>query len=231
MLVFCWPALTEGHGSCTLSVWTLAEPLGVLFQARSDNLAPTTRLATAQFTGRSSTQATPSPTYPPPSSFSPPPLFPLEFPLYPPSPLYSTLPLVSTFSISPSMLLFNANFPAFFSLSKHFYDTVVSRAERESQPSTDAGPSQSANCNRLFFWIPEHPDQACLISCFVDRGLAKTTDFKATTFQTRNWNPTNYVLVLDWCQVHIHTCAPCGQHLGVSTRQQFLDYLFTGNHD
>lgn len=61
MLVFCWPALTEGHGSCTLSVWTLAEPLGVLFQARSDNLAPTTRLATAQFTGRSSTQATPSP--------------------------------------------------------------------------------------------------------------------------------------------------------------------------
>lgn len=59
--MFCWPALTEGHGSCTLSVWTLAEPLGVLFQARSDNLAPATRLATAQFTGRSSAQATPSP--------------------------------------------------------------------------------------------------------------------------------------------------------------------------
>lgn len=59
--VHSWRVLTEGHGSCTLSVWTLAEPLGVLFQARSDNLAPMTRLATAQFTGRSSTHAQPPP--------------------------------------------------------------------------------------------------------------------------------------------------------------------------
>lgn len=36
------------------------------------------------------------------------------------------------------------------------------------------------------FGIPQHPDQACLISCFVDGGLAKTTDLKATTFQTEN---------------------------------------------
>lgn len=66
---------TEGHGSCRLSVWTLAEPLGVLFQARSDNLAPMTRLATAQFTGRSSTHAQqPSSSSPPstPFTFHPP---------------------------------------------------------------------------------------------------------------------------------------------------------------
>lgn len=69
MLVYGWWALTEGHGSCTLSVWTLAEPQGVLFQARSDNLAPMTRLATAQFTGRSSTHAQ-SPPPPTPISLS-----------------------------------------------------------------------------------------------------------------------------------------------------------------
>lgn len=67
MPVYGWWALTEGHGSCTLSVWTLAEPQGVLFQARSDNLAPMTRLATAQFTGRSSTYAE-SPPPPTPTS-------------------------------------------------------------------------------------------------------------------------------------------------------------------
>lgn len=84
-----WRALTEGHGSCTLSVWTLAEPLGVLFQARSDNLAPMTRLATAQFTGRSSTHAHPTLLIlPPPPCASHP---------YPPSPLHSSRPLSSTF--------------------------------------------------------------------------------------------------------------------------------------
>lgn len=69
LLLYGRRVLTEGHGSCTLSVWTLAEPLGVLFQARSDNLAPMTRLATAQFTGRSSALARQLP--PPTSTLSP----------------------------------------------------------------------------------------------------------------------------------------------------------------
>ena len=119
MLVYGWRALTEGHGSCTLSVWTLAEPLGVLFQARSDNLAPMTRLATAQFTGRSSTHAQPPPP-PTHSHLSPSPVspHPLSVPpapsftslLYPPSPL-------NFFSISPFMLCFFTTPPAFPSLS------------------------------------------------------------------------------------------------------------------
>lgn len=111
ILVYGWRALTEGHGSCTLSVWTLAEPQGVLFQARSDNLAPMTRLATAQFTGRSSTHAQPPP---PPTStslldpFSVPPAPFLTSLLCPPSPLSF---------ISPFMLCFFTTLPAFPSLS------------------------------------------------------------------------------------------------------------------
>lgn len=110
--VYGWRALTEGHGSCTLSVWTLAEPLGVLFQARSDNLAPMTRLATAQFTGRSSTHAQPPPPPlpPPPPTSLPHPLS--TSPLHPPSPLY--LPLLS---VSSSMLCFFTTPPAFPSFS------------------------------------------------------------------------------------------------------------------
>lgn len=109
MLVYGWRVLTEGHGSCTLSVWTLAEPLGVLFQARSDNLAPMTRLATAQFTGRSSTHAQPPHLpLPPLPSRSPCTLLHL-----------STLPSLSSqlLSISPFMLCFFTTPPAFPSLS------------------------------------------------------------------------------------------------------------------
>lgn len=113
MLVHGWRALTEGHGSCTLSVWTLAEPLGVLFQARSDNLAPMTRLATAQFTGRSSTHAQPPP---PPTTtslsllFSPHPLSAPPAPsftslLYPPSPLNFSQSLPSCCVFSQPLLL------------------------------------------------------------------------------------------------------------------------------
>lgn len=107
MLVYGWQALTEGHGSCTLSVWTLAEPLGVLFQARSDNLAPMTRLATAQFTGRSSTHAQPPP---PPTPTSLPPLLPSS-PLCSLCTLLHLSTLPSLFSqllpISPFMLCFS----------------------------------------------------------------------------------------------------------------------------
>lgn len=121
MLVYGWRALTEGHGSCTLSVWTLAEPLGVLFQARSDNLAPMTRLATAQFTGRSSTHAQPPPP-PTPTSFSPSPhslsvppctLLHLSTLLYPPSPLNFSQSL-------PSCCVFFFSQPLLFSLLSLF---------------------------------------------------------------------------------------------------------------
>ena len=106
MLLYGRRMLTEGHGSCSLSVWTLAEPLGVLFQARSDNLAPMTRLATAQFTGRSSTHAQQPP---PPTTTSLPPVFPSS-PICSPCTLLhlSTLPSLFSqlLSISSFMLCF-----------------------------------------------------------------------------------------------------------------------------
>lgn len=107
--VHSWRVLTEGHGSCTLSVWTLAEPLGVLFQARSDNLAPMTRLATAQFTGRSSTHAQP----PPSPTTSLPPVLPWSPICSPCTLIYSPIPLHFPF-LSTS---FNLSLHAVFFLS------------------------------------------------------------------------------------------------------------------
>lgn len=136
------------HTECVNSGWTPGCTVsGTLWQPRPNDPA---RDCTVHREVLYSGNAIPPPILLPTPAL--PPLFPLELPLYLPSPLHSTLPLVSTFSISPSMLLFNTNFPAFFSLSKYFYDTVVSRTEMESSRYTDTGPSQFANCNRLVLW-------------------------------------------------------------------------------
>lgn len=128
MLVYGWQALTEGHGSCTLSVWTLAEPLGVLFQARSDNLAPMTRLATAQFTGRSSTHA-----QPPHSHLSSSPLLsPSLFPLHPSSPPYPHSPLNLSLSLPLCCSFSSITPPAFPSLSLSVSITLLSTGQELS---------------------------------------------------------------------------------------------------
>lgn len=117
------------HTECVNSGWTpWCTVSGTLWQPRPNDPA---RDCTVHREVLYSGNAIPPPIRLPTPAF--PPLFPLEFPLYPASPLYSALPLVSTFSISSSMLLFNTNFLAFFSLSKYFYDTVVSRTETERQ--------------------------------------------------------------------------------------------------
>ena len=143
MLLHGRQTLTEGHGSCTLSVWTLAEPLGVLFQARSDNLAPMTRLATAQFTGRSSTHAqqTPPPLLLPLPPLSPPcsPIIPLSAPL---APSFTSLTLPSLFSQLRSVFFFFlfSSHPRLLSLLLILYHTVsppllVSLKNRSFRPS------------------------------------------------------------------------------------------------
>lgn len=182
MLVYGWRALTEGHGSCTLSVWTLAEPLGVLFQARSDNLAPMTRLATAQFTGRSSTHAQPPPP-PTPTSFSPSP----HSLSVPPCTLLhlSTLPSLSSqlFSISPFMLcffFFSFHNPSCFPFSLYFYDTVVNKTETACWHLGETGPADLPMETDKLSLTLEHPDQACGTSSFVDE-MAEVAVFTTTT--------------------------------------------------
>lgn len=183
MLVFCWLTLTEGHGSCTLSVWTLAEPLGVLFQARSDNLAPTTRLATAQFTGRSSTQATPSPH----RSYSQLLLSLLSFPLSSPCTLLHLSILPSLLSQLSQYLLPCCYLTQTFRLSLLFLSISMTllwaEQKRKASVTQTRAPASLPTATHWFFWIPEYPDQACFISYFVDRRPAKRAGFKATTFQ------------------------------------------------
>lgn len=197
MLQFCWPTLTEGHGSCTLSVWTLAEPLGVLFQARSDNLAPTTRLATAQFTGRSSTQATPSPHL----SDSQLLLSLLSFPLSSPCTLlHLSIPpsLLSQLSryLLPCCCLTQTSWLSFLFLSI-FMTLLSAEQKRKGSVRQTRGPARLPTATDwFFFFIPEHPDQACLISCFVDKGLEKQQIWKQQHSRQETKVPQNYILVL-----------------------------------
>lgn len=141
--VHSWRVLTEGHGSCTLSVWTLAEPLGVLFQARSDNLAPMTRLATAQFTGRSSTHAQP----PPSPTTSLPPVLPWSPICSPCTLIYSPIPLhfpflSTSFNLSLHAVFFSFFYnPSCFPFSLRSYHTVVHRIETACWHLAEIGPA------------------------------------------------------------------------------------------
>lgn len=168
MLVYGWRALTEGHGSCTLSVWTLAEPLGVLFQARSDNLAPMTRLATAQFTGRSSTHAQPPP-HPPTPSPPPTPTPPLSVPpapsftslLCPPSPLNFSQSLPSCCVFSQPLLLSLLSLLLSHCCQQDINCLLASWRDRSCRPanedklSLNTRASLSGLWNEFLLWITE----------------------------------------------------------------------------
>lgn len=76
----------------------------------------------------------------PPLSPSPSPLIPSRFPLHPPSPLLSTLPLLST-SLNLSLHAVFFHNPSCFPFSLYFYHTVVNKTETVCWHLGETGPA------------------------------------------------------------------------------------------